>query len=287
MLIAKDKNNSQLTLSGNNYGFTIVELLVVIVVIGILASITIISYSNINQRAIVASIKSDLASSSTKFKMFQTFYGVYPILDSNNCPTNPVDSEYCLKSSAGNAYSFLSQPNSSEFSITITHGTQSYNIDQNSTISEGAGVWYSGIVGTAMEDKYVYNVDPGTGLAWRTTGANCSSPQCTNAGSLDPDYPSNYVLVNPQTNPSVDFSDYPAQNACKTIGGRLPNMQELLAIYDGKNSYGSNFILGKYFSATQSAVDSPYVLEVDFGDSGKLVSDVVYGTTFHARCVKD
>ncbi|MFZ2125427.1 MAG: prepilin-type N-terminal cleavage/methylation domain-containing protein, partial [Candidatus Saccharimonadales bacterium] len=43
-------------------GFTIVELLVVIVVIGILAAITIVSYAGISQRAVAVSLQSDLAS---------------------------------------------------------------------------------------------------------------------------------------------------------------------------------------------------------------------------------
>ncbi|PIQ71162.1 hypothetical protein COV88_01465 [Candidatus Saccharibacteria bacterium CG11_big_fil_rev_8_21_14_0_20_41_19] len=45
-------------------GFTIVELLVVIVVIGILAAITIVSYTGITQKAIIASLTSDLDGSS-------------------------------------------------------------------------------------------------------------------------------------------------------------------------------------------------------------------------------
>ena len=43
-----------------SYGFTIVELLVVIVVIGILAAITIVSYSGIQSRAQIAKINTDI-----------------------------------------------------------------------------------------------------------------------------------------------------------------------------------------------------------------------------------
>lgn len=52
----------------NKYGrgFTIVELLVVIVVIGILATLTILSYSGIQSRATVASINSNLSQTSNK-----------------------------------------------------------------------------------------------------------------------------------------------------------------------------------------------------------------------------
>lgn len=44
-----------------NRGFTIVELLIVIVVIGVLALITVISYIGIQERARVASANSDIA----------------------------------------------------------------------------------------------------------------------------------------------------------------------------------------------------------------------------------
>ncbi|MGB4420240.1 MAG: prepilin-type N-terminal cleavage/methylation domain-containing protein, partial [Candidatus Saccharimonadales bacterium] len=84
--------------------FTIVELLVVIVVIGILATITIVSYNGITKRAALASLQSDLANAATKLKSYQTLYGSYPTLDANNCPTAPtVDSNYCLKLSPGSS----------------------------------------------------------------------------------------------------------------------------------------------------------------------------------------
>jgi len=47
-----------------NRGFTIVELLIVVVVIAILAAITIVSYNGITQRAKDASVKNDAASAS-------------------------------------------------------------------------------------------------------------------------------------------------------------------------------------------------------------------------------
>jgi len=46
----------------NEIGFTIVELLIVIVVIGILAAITIVSYNGIQDRARTAQVNADLAN---------------------------------------------------------------------------------------------------------------------------------------------------------------------------------------------------------------------------------
>jgi prepilin-type N-terminal cleavage/methylation domain-containing protein len=48
------------------YGFTIVELLIVIVVIGILAAITVIAFNGVQERAKQAAVISDLSTSSKK-----------------------------------------------------------------------------------------------------------------------------------------------------------------------------------------------------------------------------
>lgn len=59
-------------------GFTIVELLIVIVVIGILAAITIAAYSGIQNRANDGAIRSDLANAAKKFEIYKIDYGMYP-----------------------------------------------------------------------------------------------------------------------------------------------------------------------------------------------------------------
>lgn len=59
--------------------FTIVELLVVIVVIGILVSIAVVSYTGVTQRATVASAQSDLSNASKKLKIYQLENETYPI----------------------------------------------------------------------------------------------------------------------------------------------------------------------------------------------------------------
>lgn len=59
-------------------GFTIVELLIVIVVIAILAAITVVAYNGIQSRTKIASVNTDLKSIKTAMLMYRTDYGTLP-----------------------------------------------------------------------------------------------------------------------------------------------------------------------------------------------------------------
>lgn len=59
-------------------GFTIVELLIVIVVIGILAAITVVAYNGIQNRSRDASVQNDLTQLAKQFGMFYADKGAYP-----------------------------------------------------------------------------------------------------------------------------------------------------------------------------------------------------------------
>ena len=137
--------NRKSTLGGvmtnSKRGFTIVELLVVIVVIGILAAITIVSYTGISNKAKIASLQSDLDGASRQLKLYQIENSQYPTsFDSNNCPT-PVDAKYCLKPSSGNTFdrtayaaSVNNSTNPQTFTLdaTNTNGTK-YRITNDSS----------------------------------------------------------------------------------------------------------------------------------------------------------
>lgn len=59
-------------------GFTIVELLIVVVVIAILAAITIVSYNGITNQAHNSAVQQDLANVAKKIQMAYTESGVFP-----------------------------------------------------------------------------------------------------------------------------------------------------------------------------------------------------------------
>lgn len=115
------------------YGFTIVELLIVIVVIGILAVITIVSYSGISQRARSATLESDLANASKQLKLFQAEYDNYP--ETISCSIADSTTNRCIKSSSGNTLSYTYNNSSSpkSFRLNAFRDSNGYFIDQNSS----------------------------------------------------------------------------------------------------------------------------------------------------------
>jgi type IV pilus assembly protein PilA len=69
----------------NKQGFTLIELLIVVVIIGILAAIAIPKFANTKEKAVVASMKSDLrnlaGTQEAYWNQNQTYYaGVIPNL---------------------------------------------------------------------------------------------------------------------------------------------------------------------------------------------------------------
>lgn len=95
-------------------GFTIVELLIVIVVIGILAAITIVAYNGIQGRARDSQRVSDVRSIQKALEIYKTQNGTYP-------PTNATTAAICA--SHTNGYSYSDATDGSWLSILLTSKT--------------------------------------------------------------------------------------------------------------------------------------------------------------------
>jgi prepilin-type N-terminal cleavage/methylation domain-containing protein len=155
-------------------GFTIIELLVVIVVIGILASITIVSYSGITQQATVASLQSDLRSADKQLNLYNATYGVYPFtFDSNYCPLTPVpDASYCLKSNNTNFIHYITSNGSSSRSYCLAFENNStiYHTISNDSPSSGEcpGINIYETMQTAPSTGYLYGNTADT--QWNSNG---------------------------------------------------------------------------------------------------------------------
>jgi len=61
----------------NRKGFTLIELLIVVVIIGILAAIAIPKFANTKEKAIIASMKSDLRNVVTAQEAHFSDFGIY------------------------------------------------------------------------------------------------------------------------------------------------------------------------------------------------------------------
>lgn len=130
----KYRHNLVYYCSDSLVGFTIIELLVVIAVIGILAAITLVSYSGITNRATIASIQSDLSNASTKLRLYQTENGVLPTTAANAIAAklispNPSMDYY--------SYGVDSLSNPQYFCYMYRKGTDVYAVDSYSAPSDG------------------------------------------------------------------------------------------------------------------------------------------------------
>ena len=123
-----DRNHG---LQRSRTGFTIVELLVVIVVIGILAAITIVSYTGISNKASIASLQSDLSNVKTQLALYQIDNSAYPN-SITNCPT-PTTGNLCLKVSNGNSLN-------SSYTVNNTTSPQTYSLTLTNSSSNTFGV---------------------------------------------------------------------------------------------------------------------------------------------------
>ena len=180
--------------------FTIVELLVVIVVIGILAAITIVSYTGISQKATITAIKSDLTNNTNRLNMYYVDHGSYPtsIDPTTKCPldsSSVADTSYCLKVSPGNTIDNYSStgPNYQLFTLDVknTASSVTYRITKDTapTIVSGPPTV---VIGT--QTWMQSNLDVGTridGATAQTNNAtlekwcyNDDTANCTTYGGL-------------------------------------------------------------------------------------------------------
>lgn len=135
-------------------GFTIVELLIVIVVIGILAAITIVAYNGIQARANAVTLQADLSNAAKKLKLYQVDHAAYPTsIDAvTHCPT-PADALYCLTVSSGNdfvTYTVNNASNPQTFTLDImsANGTQYYITEDSQPQLSSDTVTIAAISGT-------------------------------------------------------------------------------------------------------------------------------------------
>lgn len=70
--------------------FTIVELIIVVVVIGILATVTLMSYGSVKKSAVLAKVQTDLAAINDGIKIYHAKKGQYPAVPGGASCVDPT-----------------------------------------------------------------------------------------------------------------------------------------------------------------------------------------------------
>ncbi len=141
--------------------FTIVELLVVIVVIGILAAITVVSYTGISQKAIVSSLQTDLTNASKLLKMDQVINSAYPatLAAANGGKGIPSSSDTTYQ------YVFNNSITPPGFCITATKSFTTYKVTENTAPEIGDCTDYGLVLYLDAGNTASYP-SPFTGTTW-------------------------------------------------------------------------------------------------------------------------
>ena len=141
-------------------GFTIVELLIVIVVIAILASISIVSYNGIQNRAKATAAASTAKNVATKAEMANTFKSAYPgvIADFNDNSESKI---------AGSGLILVAAATS----LTSTNGTNTVSYEK----CTGSGA----AAGGARIGAFDYNTGSGTVYTYLGNATAANAGTCT------------------------------------------------------------------------------------------------------------
>lgn len=129
---------------------------------------------------------------------------------------------------------------------------------------------------TLGDGKYIIVALTDVGVnSWGSAQTSCNQPQCESSNGEN-----NLVADN-----TINFSNYPARDICKYMGGRLPTAKELQCIYDNQADFGTfNTVAdyGHYWSNTENNEKSAYAMDFN---KGNLYGNRKIGGS-DVRCVK-
>ena len=160
----------QSSIRSRQMGFTIVELLIVIVVIGILAAITIVAYNGVQDRAKAVSASSAASQIAKSVKKYQTENGTYP----------SSLGDIGVSNGNGTTYSYVTVPATKSFCVAAQSGAAVYSVQNNSSpLMGGCGQltasYYSNI--TLSGDPVLKRSEDNINANWGTSTPDSTVPK--------------------------------------------------------------------------------------------------------------
>lgn len=153
-----------------NNGFTIVELLIVIVVIAILAAISIVAFNGVQERSRASAVSSALAQTNKKIALYVADNGSYPSDLATVDITNTASVTY--------QYSVNNTATPATYCVTATNGPTSYKSSSTNTTPTKGGCAGHGQGGVAAITNYAVNPNA-AGTSTGGFGSAGSSPIAT------------------------------------------------------------------------------------------------------------
>lgn len=143
-------------------GFTLVELLIVIVVVAILATITVVSYSGVQDRAREAVAKANLSQSAKQLNIDKIMKGRFPSTV-NADGSGDANGGKGLIASSGTTFEYTVDNTAGAFCLSLFSGSKAYHITNTGTPQDSSCPGHSGSVGGNPGGGNPGGGDPGGG----------------------------------------------------------------------------------------------------------------------------
>jgi len=227
--------------------FTVIELLVVIVIIGILSAVIFALFNNISQRASIATLQSDVASAKKQTQLYFAQNSSYPT--AINC-NNTSTTEICVKPTSANTFVYVVNNSvNPSFSITATNGTTSLVASDTSPATIVPTFITSGLISNLVaSDSSSY---PGSGTTWNDLSGNNNSGTLQGSASYNSSAPIsigfNSALNQMLRIPTLDNSNFPINSTISLwLYFSSNQIQDLVSIFDAYRSDTNHAFIRTY-----------------------------------------
>lgn len=160
------------------HGFTIVELLIVIIVIGILATLVLVAYSNVSDQAKTSAAKNDLEQVAKQLNLYKE--------NSGGGTSYPADTS-SLSYSSGTTlqYSVNNTVSPATYCVTATNGNKSFYVSSTAQSPVAGGCPGHGVNGVAPITNLATNPSVETNISGYAANNSSSSVALSTAQKYD------------------------------------------------------------------------------------------------------